>query len=123
MHLRTKKLTADTLPTSMTLASVPSDIKELVDKAVNAALAKFSHKITYIINSRFAAFESRLVVIESDVRDMQQQNLAHQERLVNGIAAHSESVTRKLQEANSDFEERLIKVQHSNEVYVNDLEQ
>ena len=46
MHLCTKKLTADTPPTSMTLASVPSDIKELVDKAVNAALAKFSDKIT-----------------------------------------------------------------------------
>ena len=38
------------------------------------------------------------------------------------IAAHSESVTRTLQESNSDFEDRLIKVQHSNEVHVNDLE-
>ena len=79
MHLRTKKLTADTPPTSMTLASVPSDIKELVDKSVSASLAKFSDKITDIINSRFAAFESHLVVIERDVRNMQQQNLVHQE--------------------------------------------
>ena len=64
-----------------------------------------------------------MVVIERDVRDMQQQNLAHHESLVADIAAHSESVTRKLQEANSDFEDRLIKVQLSNEVHVNDLEQ
>ena len=119
MHLRTKRFAADT-PTSMTLASVPSDIKEIVDKAVNAALEKFSDKITDIVNSRLAAFESRLVVI---VRDKQQQNLAHRESPVADIAAHSESVTRKLQEANSAFEDRLIKVQHSNEVHVNDLEQ
>ena len=79
-------------------------------------------KITDIINSRFAAFESRLVVIERDVRDMQQQNLAHQESLVAESAAHSDSVTRKLQIANSDFEVRLNEEQHSNEVHINDLE-
>ena len=73
MHLRTKNLTADTPPTSMKLALILSDIKELVDEAVNAALAKFSNKIRDIINSRFSAFESRLsrlVVIARDVRDM-----------------------------------------------------
>ena len=96
-----KKLTADKPSTSTASALVPSDINELVPQALNAALAKFSDKITDIVNSRFAA-ESRpvvierdvramqqnlanqesLVVIELDVRDMQQQNLAHQENLV-----------------------------------------